>query len=211
MASALVTLINFAFTITLCCCHNRFLFLPLFLNSTSLIFWALSLGLLSWNMSATLQHRCNNLSWGTDAGIMVCQTYKALYSFVVIGFVTQIATVVLDVKAHRKRRNRGEYGPMRDDMMLADMKLGGVASSANSRSDLGPSRPQPRSQAGQGHKYQTLASLEQAHASDAREFSDLNPARGQTWSGPRPSVNVDDFSGNPVPEEQTRYDPVDYR
>jgi hypothetical protein len=182
MTSSFVTLFNLACTVTPCCCLDRFLLLPLILNVILLLLWSLSLCLLSSNMSGTLQHRCNSINWGTDAGIMVCRLYKALYSFVVVGFVAQAIAVVFDINARRHQRDRGGYGAMRNSTMLANVKLNQPEIVVSSTNTLGntPQRmrkdpdiiyPQPNGQDDQLYEDQILSALEQNHAGKAREFS----------------------------------------
>lgn len=57
----------------------------IFLNSFLNLLWITGSGLLVWNLSGTLSHRCDIDNWGSEAGVMVCRIYKALTAFAIIG------------------------------------------------------------------------------------------------------------------------------
>lgn len=87
------------------------------LNIPLLLVWIVGLGLLSWGIYGTLSHSCTKINWGNDDGIMICQEYKALFSFVVFGTISQVAMVVLDVRARIEQTRSGKYVKM-DDVKL---------------------------------------------------------------------------------------------
>ena len=55
------------------------------MNGCLTVLWMLGFGLLVWNLSQTLTHKCVILNWGSQAGVMVCRLYKALTAFTVTG------------------------------------------------------------------------------------------------------------------------------
>ena len=65
--------------------------LNLALNTILLILWTIGFGLLSYWMSATLNHKCDVLSWHDDTGIMVCRIYKTLFTFSLLGWISTLA------------------------------------------------------------------------------------------------------------------------
>jgi hypothetical protein len=79
------------------------------INIPLLVLWILGLSLLGWNMAGTLGHVCNAANWGSDAGIMVCRIYKALFTFTLLGAISAVAMVVLDIKVRRKQNRLGKY------------------------------------------------------------------------------------------------------
>lgn len=86
----------------------------MFINIPLFLLWLIGLGLLTWGIYGTLSHSCTKVNWGNDDGIMVCQQYKALFSFVVFGTISQIAVIVLDVRARIAQNKRGRYAKMED-------------------------------------------------------------------------------------------------
>lgn len=46
---------------------------------------------------------------------MICQQYKALFSFVVFGAISQIAMIVVDFRARMSQTRSGRYAKMRDN------------------------------------------------------------------------------------------------
>lgn len=53
---------------------------------------------------------------------MVCNVYKILYTFVIFAGLSQIAQIVLDVRARRSQVGRGKYDKMREsqDIKMTD-------------------------------------------------------------------------------------------
>jgi hypothetical protein len=88
--------------------------LSLVINVFLLVLWIFGLSLLGWNMAGTLGHVCNAANWGSDAGMMVCRIYKALFTFTLLAAISAFALVALDIKVRRKQNSLGKYDQMRD-------------------------------------------------------------------------------------------------
>ena len=73
-------------------------------------------------MYGTLSHSCSKTNWANDDGMFVCRVYKAFFSFVVIGLMCQIASIVVDVRAKRAQSALGRYNKM-DESSSKDVKL----------------------------------------------------------------------------------------
>lgn len=71
--------------------------------------WALSFSLLAWWSSATLASACSPSSWENELGQSVCRTYKALFSFALLGLVATLAAVGLDVHVQRSSTRKGRF------------------------------------------------------------------------------------------------------
>lgn len=84
---ALLSLLTFTVTLVLHFCHSLSPLFNLVINVFLLILWIVGLSLLGWNMAGTLGHVCNATNWGSEAGIMVCRIYKALFTFALFGHV----------------------------------------------------------------------------------------------------------------------------
>lgn len=111
---ALLSLLTLTLTLALHFCHGLSPLLNLILNIPILLLWILGLSLLGWNMAGTLGHVCNTANWGREVGIMVCRLYKALFSFTLLGAISAVAIVVLDIRVRRKQTSLGKYNQMRD-------------------------------------------------------------------------------------------------
>lgn len=146
------------------------------------------MGLLGWNMSGTLFHSCSISNWGNDTGIMICNIYKTLFAFVVIGSASCIANIVVDVIVRREQVRRGAYEKMeaqqqhahlRADSQQEDLKFAGM----NDVGDIamGPFRREGREPAYQDVQRRT----------------------------PHQDYSMQQFGYN-APSEQTRYDPGSY-
>ncbi|EXJ93072.1 hypothetical protein A1O3_01628 [Capronia epimyces CBS 606.96] len=108
-------------------------------NLLILIVWTVGLALLTWNLYGALGHSCSRANWGSDDGMMVCRTYKALYSFSLFGWLAQIAQIVLDVRSRRTQTALGKYDKMMVDptQQQADLKLDALGGSNNSSTQSG--------------------------------------------------------------------------
>ncbi|KAL9118440.1 MAG: hypothetical protein Q9187_005015 [Circinaria calcarea] len=84
------------------------------INGFLTVLWMLGFGLLAWNLSQTLTHRCVILNWTSQAGVMVCRLYKALTAFTVTGMLSSVLSLLLDVRVNRKVASRGTYNSMQD-------------------------------------------------------------------------------------------------
>ena len=71
--------------------------------------WALSFALLAWWSSATLASACAVENWENELGKSVCRTYKALFSFALLGLVATLAATGLDVHVQRRSSRRGRF------------------------------------------------------------------------------------------------------
>lgn len=109
MVVALLTLVSLAATILLHCFHGLNPMLNTILNSTLAVLWAISFGLLSWWSSGTLSHVCNKDNWVDELGISVCRQYKALFSFSLLGLLSTLVALVLDVHVQRQAVARGRF------------------------------------------------------------------------------------------------------
>jgi len=115
-AAASVTILALAFTVILHCCIGLNPRLNLAINSVLFALWAAGFGSLSWWASKTIFHVCDteNLIGSDETGRMVCRTYKALYSFACLGFVSTLLALVLDIYVFRQATRLGEYENMKD-------------------------------------------------------------------------------------------------
>lgn len=84
------------------------------INIPLLIGWVVAVGLMGWNLYGTLAHSCTIENWGNDDGTKVCQEYKLMFSFVVFGAISQIAMIVVDVRARMAQTRSGRYSKMLD-------------------------------------------------------------------------------------------------
>jgi hypothetical protein len=102
--------------------------LNMIVNIPILLLWTVGFGLIIWNMFGALGNSCD--AWGNDDGKKVCHTYKALFSFVVIGWLCQVALIVLDVRARRNQSILGRYNKMNESQQ--DLKLNALDHSRDS-------------------------------------------------------------------------------
>lgn len=100
------------------CCATLSPIINILLNIPILFLWLFGISILTWNMYGALGHTCSLTNWGNDRGVMVCQIYKTLYSFVVFANMSHIAQLVLDVRARHRQLRRGKYDKMRDSQDL---------------------------------------------------------------------------------------------
>ncbi|KAK4540749.1 hypothetical protein LTR36_008964 [Oleoguttula mirabilis] len=108
-AASLFSVASLFFTIILHCCTGLNPRLNLAINSCLAILWALSWSLLTWYMSGTLANVCDTEHWHEDVGIMVCRIYKALFTFTLVGLVSTLAALCLDIYVRRQQTRRGVY------------------------------------------------------------------------------------------------------
>jgi hypothetical protein len=146
------------------------------------------MGLLGWNMTGTLFHACNISNWGNDTGTMICNIYKTLFAFVVIGSASTIANIIIDIRVRREQIRQGAYekmearlhhAPSGRDSQREDLKFAGM----NNVGDIAmePYRNQGRESAYQDVQRRT----------------------------PHQDYSMQQFGYN-APSEQTRYDPGSY-
>lgn len=109
MVVALLTLVSLTATILLHCFYGLNPMLNTILNGSLAVLWAVSFGLLSWWSSGTLSHVCNKDNWVDELGISVCRLYKALFSFSLLGLISTLVAVVLDMHVQRQAVARGRF------------------------------------------------------------------------------------------------------
>ncbi|KAK4989709.1 hypothetical protein LTR50_003034 [Elasticomyces elasticus] len=79
------------------------------LNSTLSAMWITGFGMLAWWMTGTLTHFCDVQTWNDETGIMVCRIYKALFTFSLLGLVSTLCALGLDIYVRRQQTLRGVY------------------------------------------------------------------------------------------------------
>ncbi|RMZ86915.1 hypothetical protein DV736_g5861, partial [Chaetothyriales sp. CBS 134916] len=90
---------------------------PLFnlvLNVPLSILWIVGFSLLTWNTVGALSHSCSTSNWGDSDGVMICRYYKANYSFIVIGVLSSVAMIIVDIRARVKQKTLRRYVAMSD-------------------------------------------------------------------------------------------------
>ncbi|KAF3388522.1 hypothetical protein F1880_003699 [Penicillium rolfsii] len=112
LITSLLTLLTTLLTSFFNCACGLSTKLSLFLNIFHLILWLLSLALLSYSMSGTILTKCTTEYWATSTALTVCRTYKALFACTILGAVSYIAAIWLDVVVRRRQTRLGEYNPM---------------------------------------------------------------------------------------------------
>lgn len=138
-------------------------------------------------MSGTILTQCTAEYWATATGISVCRSYKALFAFTVLGAVSYIAAIWLDVVVRRRQTRLGAYGPMGSSPAVGedpwDVKL------AERRDSVGEGLGH-----GHGHGFYDGASSHESAGETA-----WRPSKGRAGQGYQ------------HPAEQTGYDPAAYR
>ncbi|KAF2117064.1 hypothetical protein BDV96DRAFT_489979 [Lophiotrema nucula] len=104
-----LTLLSLTGTIVLHCCYGLNPILNLGLNSVLFVLWALGFALLTWWSSSTLSHVCNRANWDTETGVSICRIYKALFSFALLGVLSTLLALALDVHVYRGSTRRGKF------------------------------------------------------------------------------------------------------
>jgi len=84
-------------------------------NTACFLLWGPGFGYLWFYTSPTLAHVCNRKNWTGPTGIMVCRIYKSLFAFALLGTLTTLAALLLDVYVWRKTISRGKYSQMKGD------------------------------------------------------------------------------------------------
>ncbi|KAL4785229.1 hypothetical protein BJX76DRAFT_324984, partial [Aspergillus varians] len=144
--AAFLSLLNLTITTLIHCCCGLSPRLSLIINTVVFVIWAIAFILLAWALSHTILTSCNTTYWGTSTGISVCQMFKALFTFTIIGTATLIASLILDVIAYRRQTRLGEYDPMAlEGHSLAEYKPG-----AHNRDSSVLSEPFPPANTGPG-------------------------------------------------------------
>ncbi|OKO98287.1 hypothetical protein PENSUB_9385 [Penicillium subrubescens] len=106
-------------------------------------------------MSGTILTKCTTQYWATTTALTVCRTYKALFAFTILGVVSYIAAIWLDVVVRKRQTRLGEYNPMASSAAVGedpwDVKLVERRDDGGDGGRKGGNRVRF---AGQGHGYQ---------------------------------------------------------
>ncbi|KAF2149555.1 hypothetical protein K461DRAFT_48460 [Myriangium duriaei CBS 260.36] len=113
--SSFLTVICLTTTIAFHCLTGLSPRLNLILNSVQLFSWALGFIMLTRWAWGTITGACDAITWHNNDGVMVCQTYKALYGFGMIGLLATTAALILDIHIHNLAVRMGKH--MRLDNM----------------------------------------------------------------------------------------------
>ena len=65
--------------------------LNLVMNGALFFLWALGFSMLSYWAWGTMSHDCSVANWRDSVGVMVCQIYKALFSFSLLGLCVPLS------------------------------------------------------------------------------------------------------------------------
>ncbi|EON68614.1 hypothetical protein W97_07872 [Coniosporium apollinis CBS 100218] len=114
LSVSLLTLITLTTTLVLHICSSLNPRLDLILNAGLFMAWTISFAMLAWYSGSTLTHVCNRDNWKDDMGVMVCRVYKALFGFAVLGVVSTLLALLLDLYVFRQATKRGMYNAMED-------------------------------------------------------------------------------------------------
>lgn len=71
----------------------------MFLNGALLRFWAVDFALSSWSGHATLTHTCNKATWGSQMGVSICKSYKAMFTLSFCCIVSLSSHLVLHLSS----------------------------------------------------------------------------------------------------------------
>ena len=184
-------------SLTLTACIKSTLF-ALIINIPILAMWSAGLVLLAYNMYGALGHSCSAANWGSRDGIMICQTYKALFAFTVIGWCTAIAGVILDFRVRSEQNSLGLYDSMGDAKVAEwNVKMDSFDATTQAPIVHGPRPTMNRS------PYESYDHSEQYQTNYT--YRDDRSTR----FGGNGDVNMNDFRYQP-PSEQTMYDPGSY-
>lgn len=145
---SLLTILALTSTIVLHCFYGLNPTLNIVLNSVLALVWSVAFSLLAWWSSGTLTHVCNVDNWADELGISVCRLYKALFSFALLGLVSTLFALVLDVRVQSKVTKRGRFQQIQ---MLGgnDGKGGAVVQHHNDDDDEANPNPSARKNHGQ--------------------------------------------------------------
>jgi len=114
LAAALVTFFFLITTLMLYACIGLSPRINAIGNTVCFLLWGPAFGYLWFFTRATLGHVCNKSNWTGPVGIMVCRIYKALFAFAMLGALTTMAALALDIYVWRKMTSRGKYSQMKD-------------------------------------------------------------------------------------------------
>lgn len=113
LAVSLLTLLSLTFTIILHFRQGLNPSLNLALNGVLAVLWSVSFALLAWWSARTLASACAVKEWESEMGSGICRTYKALFSFALLGMLGTLASLGLDVHVLRAATGRGRFVSLR--------------------------------------------------------------------------------------------------
>ncbi|KAJ5347241.1 hypothetical protein MYU51_004379 [Penicillium brevicompactum] len=223
LVTAALSIANIILTSIIHCSCGLSTKLAIALNIILTILWALSLGLMAWSMAGSITTTCTAATWGNSAGITVCRSYKAMFTFTVTGLIAQIAAIWLDVIVRRRETRFGNYGAMGsqpglDDSGAFDVKMDDRSEATPAMHDFHDLPSTHGAQAPHG-AYEPSGPYEQhgaygrneyAYAGDAQEYYDHAPG-ADSQQRPRVRFGSHDQTAYQRPAAQTGYDPAMYR
>jgi hypothetical protein len=124
LLAALLSLLNLIVSYAVYCCARLSPLFNMIISIPILLLWTVGMGLLVYNIYGTLAHSCSTTNWANDDGVSVCGKYKAFFSFVVVGWLCQVALIIVDVRAKKTERALMKYDKMGGndkDVKLADL------------------------------------------------------------------------------------------
>ncbi|KAJ5225606.1 hypothetical protein N7468_006831 [Penicillium chermesinum] len=110
LVAGVLSLINAIISIIINCGFGLSPGFSLFTNVLLTIIWAAGLGLESYGMWNTILTSCTTEYWGNSTGVQVCELYKTLFAFSVIGTAAHLASLIFDVFIRRRVTRLGAYG-----------------------------------------------------------------------------------------------------
>lgn len=128
LAAAGFAFLNLVISYAVFCCARLSPLFNMIVSIPILLMWTIGFGLIVYNMYGTLAHTCSKTNWANDDGMMVCRVYKTFFAFMVIGWLCQVALIVVDVRAKRTQSSLGKYDKMDE---TNDVKLTSLDHSRN--------------------------------------------------------------------------------
>ncbi|KAK0783893.1 hypothetical protein LTS16_002800 [Friedmanniomyces endolithicus] len=189
-SASLFSIAALFFTIILHCFIGLNPRLNIALNGFLAVLWTLSWSLLTYYMSGTLANVCDKAHWHEDTGIMVCRIYKALFTFTLLGFVSTLAALGLDIYVRRQQTRRGVY------------RLHDLDTKARPEATRGPFTDEVEAhQNGDGYAH---GGLQQDDSRESLAWEEPRPSIGPyAEQGDKPRMQA---GGYAVPEAQFEYD-----
>ena len=112
LLAGVLTLIYLIFTWSINSCATLRPLASLFFSVPLVLVWIVGFSLLTNDVYGTLGHSCTTSNWGNATGVMVCNIYKLFYSFVLFALLSQIALVIIDIRARIEQNRSGAYDRM---------------------------------------------------------------------------------------------------
>ena len=89
------------------------------INVVLFALWSASLALIGWKLNhMVLSRSCTIEMWQTDMGMMVCRIYKAMSAFLILAWLSSIASFILDWTVASGQQSRGAYAQMKDNSAM---------------------------------------------------------------------------------------------